>query len=233
MTKLLPIACTCAMVLSWHSMAASAKDKEPRLRNDREPRVHSNTDRGVKCVVASKRRTIRDSLNYPGAYEEGYIQGTNARAGAVSFQSPTKDGELARGYADGYQLKPYAGQQTTVPTVNDVSCGCRTRILKDIIFRTELDVTCKSERIATESLERSDAYHAQAYSDGYREGIASKAKRETYQARTAGGEFARGFEDGYFGRATSGQRYTVLPIKDYQCQCRLLTTTDDRLDLEN
>ena len=232
MTKLLPIACACAMVLSWHSNLAAVA-KETPARKDREHRVHSNSEPGVQCVVASKRRTIRDPLNYPGAYEEGYIQGTNARVSAVSFQSPTKDGELARGYADGYQLKPYAGQQITVPTVNDVRCGCRTRILKDTIFRTELDVTCKSERIATESLDQSDAYHPQAYSDGYREGIASKAKRETYQARTAGGEFARGFEDGYFGRANSGQRYTALPIKDYQCQCRLLITTDDRLDLEN
>ncbi len=96
------------------------------------------------------------------------------------------------------------------------------RILKDILFRTELCVSCQSEHQETASIERSDAYHPQAYNDGYREGIASKANRETYQARTAGGEFARGFEDGYFGKANSGQRYTALPIKDYQCQCRLL-----------
>ena len=224
MKKFISVACACVIVCSGHSNLAAAK--ETRIRKDREHRVHSNTEPGIKCVVTSQRRTIRDSINYPGAYEEGYIQGTNARASATSFQSPTKDGELARGYTDGYQRKSYAGQQTTVPIVNDVSCGCRTRILKDILFRTDLDVTCQSERQETESIDRSDAYHAQAYNDGYREGIASKAKRETYQARTAGGEFARGFEDGYFGRANSGQRYTALPIKDYRCQCRLLLQSD-------
>jgi hypothetical protein len=149
----------------------------------------------VQCVVKSNRTTTRDPVNYPGAYEEGYIQGTKARGSAASFQSPTKDGELARGYTDGYERKAYAGQLTIVPTINDVSCSCRTLILKDILFRSTLAVACITEKIETESAERSDAYHPQDYNDGYREGIASKAKRETYQARSAGGEFARGFED--------------------------------------
>ncbi len=224
MKKILQIACACAIVCSWHSHVAAAK--ESRDRKEREYRTHSNSEPGVQCVVKSKRITSRDPVNYPGAYEEGYVQGANARASAASFQSPTKDGELARGYADGYERKAYAGQLTIVPTVNKVSCGCRTRILKDILFRSAIEVACIAERLEIESTERSDAYHPQAYSDGYREGIASKAKRETYQARSAGGEFARGFEDGYFGRANSGQRYTVSPTKDYRCQCRLNLVTD-------
>ncbi len=221
MSKLPSIAIACAIV--WCGLADA-------LPVPKQPRVHSDTEPGVKCLITSERRTLRDALYYPGAYEEGYLQGNNARSRAGSFQSPTREGELARGYTDGYQLKPYAGQQTTIPTVNDVRCGCSTRILKDVLFRTNLDVACKSDRTETESTERSDAYHPQAYNDGYREGIASKANRETYRAKTAGGEFTRGFEDGYFGRANSGQRYTALPIKDYQCQCQLLlkSTTADR-----
>ena len=81
-------------------------------------------------------------------------------------------------------------------------------------------------RFIQKSTERRDAYHPQAYTNGYREGMASKAKRETYQARSAGSEFTRGFEDGYFGRANSGQRYTAMPVKDYRCQCRLNLVTE-------
>jgi hypothetical protein len=213
------------MVCSWH-FNVTVVAKETRDRKEREHRIHSNSEPGVQCVVSSKRSTIRDAVNYPGAYEEGYIQGANARTSAASFQSPTRNGELARGYAAGYERKAYAGQLTIVPTVNDVSCGCRTRILKDVLFRSALEVSCSSERSEFESTEQSDAYHPQAYNDGYREGMASKAKRETYQARSAGGEFARGFEDGYFGRANSGQRYTVMPVKDYRCQCRLNLVTE-------
>jgi hypothetical protein len=223
--KILSIICACAIVCAEQSQI-TAIAKETRDRKEREPRVHSDSNPGVQCVVKSKRNTTRDPVNYPGAYEEGYIQGSRSRASAASFQSPSKEGELARGYADGYERKTYAGQLTIVPTVNDVSCGCRTRILKDVLFRSPIEVACITEKIETESTERSDAYHPQAYNDGYREGIASKAKRETYQARSAGGEFARGFEDGYFGRTNSGQRFTAVPIKDYRCQCRLDLVTE-------
>jgi hypothetical protein len=223
--KILSIVCACASACAWH-VNVTAIAKETRDRKDTEHRVHSKSNPGVQCVVENKRRTTRDAVNYPGAYEEGYIQGTKARASAASFQSPTKDGELARGYADGYERRAYAGQLTIVPTVNDVSCGCRTRILKGVLFRSAIEVSCTSERSEFESTAWSDAYHPQAYNDGYREGIASKAKRETYQVRAAGGEFARGFEDGYFGRANSGQRYTVMPVKDYRCQCQLDLVTE-------
>jgi hypothetical protein len=112
-----------------------------------------------------------------------------------------------------------------------VTCGCRTRILKDIIFKEEIEATCRAERQESTATWQSDAYNATAYADGYREGVESKAKRETYQVRSAGGEFARGFEDGYFGRKSTGQRYTATPVKDYQCKCRLVIKRNN-LDVE-
>jgi hypothetical protein len=44
------------------------------------------------------------------------------------------------------------------------------------------------------------ANHVNAYNDGYRQGVESARKGEQYQPRTAGGNFARGFKDGYEGR---------------------------------
>jgi hypothetical protein len=186
----------------------------------KEHRHHTDLNPGLQCIVKTDRQTIRDASNYPGAYESGYQQGTEARVRGQSLQPPNREGEFARGYTDGYQLKPYAGQITTVPTYNKVNCGCRIRILKDVVFREEIEASCKSDREEIEPT-RSAAYNPTAYRDGYLEGIASKSKSETYQIRSAGGEFARGFEDGYFGRQNTGQRYTELPVKDYRCKCRL------------
>ncbi len=53
------------------------------------------------------------------------------------------------------------------------------------------------------------ADHPGAYADGYSEGRRSAGKREAYKPRTAGGEFARGFEDGYYKRPFTGQEYEV------------------------
>gem|GEM_PF-1135296 len=58
-------------------------------------------------------------------------------------------------------------------------------------------------------LKESAANHPHAYADGYREGEQSARNREAYQPRTAGGEFARGFEDGYFNRPYTGQENVV------------------------
>jgi hypothetical protein len=187
-----------------------------------EPKPHSRANPGVKCTeVERERHTTRDPLNYPGAYEQGFQQGTTARTRGASFQPPTAVGEVARGYTDAYRLQPYAGQATTIPTTNEVKCGCRLQILPDVVFRSAIEPICRSNKEEIIS-GQSAAYHPQAYDDGYREGLASKAKNETYQPRTAGGEFARGVEDGYFGRANTGQRYTELPIKDYKCKCNLV-----------
>ncbi|MBR8833044.1 MAG: hypothetical protein DSM106950_03110 [Stigonema ocellatum SAG 48.90 = DSM 106950] len=53
------------------------------------------------------------------------------------------------------------------------------------------------------------AYHPQAYADGYRQGRKSAENGESYKPRTAGGEFARGFEDGYYVREFTGQKHIV------------------------
>jgi hypothetical protein len=195
--------------------------KESRPPTKTEYRVHTDSNPGFKCVSTADRKTIRDLLNYPGAYESGYVRGTNDRVRGASMQPPADRGEVSLGYIDGYGLKPYSGQLNTVPTENRVNCRCRTQTLKDVVFKEDLEATCKpiKEEI---SVSKSDAYHANAYSDGYREGTASKAKRDNYQARSAGGEFARGFEDGYFGRSDSGQRYTEVLPEDYRCDCRLI-----------
>lgn len=52
-------------------------------------------------------------------------------------------------------------------------------------------------------------YHPHAYSDGYRKGQKSAEQGEEYKRRTAGGEFARGFDDGYYGREFKGQKHIV------------------------
>ena len=42
-----------------------------------------------------------------------------------------------------------------------------------------------------------DAAIVSAYQDGYSEGRESYRSAEAYRPRTSGGEFARGFDDGY------------------------------------
>lgn len=46
----------------------------------------------------------------PEPIESGYRHGTEARVKSATFQPPSTDGEIARGYSDGFQLKPYSGQ---------------------------------------------------------------------------------------------------------------------------
>lgn len=64
------------------------------------------------------------------------------------------------------------------------------------------------------------AYHPQAYADGYRQGRENAKKGKEYKPRTAGGEFARGFDDGYYGRKFAGQKNIVPNVY------RPYTTTD-------
>ncbi|MBF2067304.1 MAG: hypothetical protein IGS39_23235 [Calothrix sp. C42_A2020_038] len=56
------------------------------------------------------------------------------------------------------------------------------------------------------------AYHPRAYSDGFRQGRESAKRGDAYKERTAGGEFARGFEDGYYGREFQGQKHIVANL---------------------
>jgi hypothetical protein len=77
---------------------------------------------------------------------------------------------------------------------------------------------------------RDSAYHPRAYTDGYRQGRASARKGDVYKPRTAGGEFARGFEDGYFGEEFSGQTHIVPNSVDYEtvthCSTRTIRYSD-------
>jgi hypothetical protein len=58
-------------------------------------------------------------------------------------------------------------------------------------------------------IDQDPAYHPRAYSNGFRQGRESAKKGNQYKSRTAGGEFARGFDDGYYGREFSGQKHIV------------------------
>ena len=61
-------------------------------------------------------------------------------------------------------------------------------------------------------VDQDPAYHPHAYSDGYRQGQSSAKKGEGYKERSAGGEFARGFDDGYYGREFAGQKNIVQNV---------------------
>lgn len=73
------------------------------------------------------------------------------------------------------------------------------------------------------------ADHPSAYRDGYREGQQSASKGEPYEPRTAGGEFARGFEDGYYARPFTGQQYEVQDRTETYTtqQCDTVTIEED------
>ncbi|MEH2291977.1 hypothetical protein [Nostoc sp.] len=58
-------------------------------------------------------------------------------------------------------------------------------------------------------LKESAPDHPHAYANGYREGEQSARNREAYKPRTAGGEFARGFQDGYLNLPYAGQENVV------------------------
>nr|WP_238360827.1 hypothetical protein [Iningainema tapete] len=60
------------------------------------------------------------------------------------------------------------------------------------------------------------ANHPGAYSDGYRQGTASAQRGESFKPRTAGGEFARGFRDGYYGKRFAGQENEVPDRVQYR-----------------
>lgn len=72
--------------------------------------------------------------------------------------------------------------------------------------------------------------HPQAYDNGYREGAATARAKKPYEPRSAGGEFARGFEDGYYGRPYAGQQNTVPDRTDTystkQCRTYYYNDTD-------
>jgi hypothetical protein len=71
----------------------------------------------------------------------------------------------------------------------------------------EPDIFCYP--VTSREIRQNPADHPGAYADGYSEGRRSASKGESFKPRTAGGEFARGFDDGYYGRSFTGQEYNV------------------------
>jgi len=59
--------------------------------------------------------------------------------------------------------------------------------------------------VTDNQVSRNPADRPHTYADGYREGEQSFRDGVAYKPRTGGGEFARGFEDGYFNRPYTGQ----------------------------
>lgn len=64
---------------------------------------------------------------------------------------------------------------------------------------------CYKERDVEIRRYHDNANHPNAYVDGYREGKMSAQKGEKYSPRTGGGEFGRGFDDGYNRKESTGQ----------------------------
>jgi hypothetical protein len=93
---------------------------------------------------------------------------------------------------------------------------------------SEVVTVCKP--VTSTNVVRNAAAHPAAYEDGFGEGRQSASRGETYEPRSVGGEFARGFEDGYFGRRFTGQEYAVRDrVQTYttqQCQNVYQTQTN-------
>lgn len=69
---------------------------------------------------------------------------------------------------------------------------------------------------------RAPGYHPNAYDDGYREGTETARRGEAYQPRSSGGEFGRGFQEGYYHQPYTGQRNIVRDRRQAYAtmQCR-------------
>lgn len=121
---------------------------------------------------------------YHGGSARGYYHGGYARG--------YYHGGYARGYYHGGYGRGYYGGYA--PFGYD---GFDSYPLGACYASTQLDVRENS------------AYHPQAYADGYTQGQKSAADGDKYERRTAGGEFARGFKDGYYGKEFAGQKIVV------------------------
>ncbi len=88
--------------------------------------------------------------------------------------------------------------------------------------------------VTATNIVRNAAAHPVAYEDGFGEGRQSASRGEAYRPRSVGGEFARGFEDGYFGRRFSGQEYAVRDrVESYTTQqCNTVYTNSPNVNLQ-
>ena len=71
--------------------------------------------------------------------------------------------------------------------------------------RKLMKVCYQQQEFSHNEVKHDNANHPNAYTDGYREGKMNAQKGEKYVARTGGGEFSRGFDDGYYGKNSTGQ----------------------------
>jgi hypothetical protein len=77
-----------------------------------------------------------------------------------------------------------------------------TPVLFSQAARADQEVYCHP--VTDKQASRNSSSHPHAYADGYQAGEQSFRDGVGYKPRTEGGEFARGFEDGYFNRPYSG-----------------------------
>ncbi|PSF36062.1 hypothetical protein C7H19_15075 [Aphanothece hegewaldii CCALA 016] len=91
-------------------------------------------------------------------------------------------------------------------------------------FRTqEPESICYNEAFSRTVMVKDSANHQKAYDHGYYEGKRERIEGKKYEHRTAGGEFARGYEDGFFDRNYAGQATVVSDrpvqqtLNQYKC----------------
>jgi hypothetical protein len=89
--------------------------------------------------------------------------------------------------------------------------------VRDISLQTDvkrqLTGVCYEQKVSHTQVSHDNANHPNAYIDGYREGRMNAQRREKYAPRTGGGEFSRGFDDGYYGKESTGQNANAT-VKD-------------------
>jgi glucan-binding YG repeat protein len=82
--------------------------------------------------------------------------------------------------------------------------------VRNISLQTDPDrkltgVCYEQKEFSYKEVKHDNANHPNAYADGYREGKVNAQKGEKYAPRSGGGEFSRGFDDGYYGKNSTGQ----------------------------
>ena len=103
-------------------------------------------------------------------------------------------------------------------------------LFTSVASASEVVTVCKP--VTSTNVVKDAAAHAGAYEDGFGEGRLSASRGETYKPRSVGGEFARGFEDGYFGRRFTGQEYVIRDrVQSYTTQqCQSVQTNNTNVN---
>jgi len=202
--------------------------------------VPARAENYTYCADVEQVRVIKDDGNHPNAYDDGYREGTQSAQNGDEYEPRSVGGEFARGFEEGYYGRPYAGQQNVVPTRQEryTNHQCRTyhystdenfnHVASRIVGEINRDFCYSVEKVR---VIKDDGNHPNAYDDGYREGTRSAQNGDEYEPRSAGGEFARGFEDGYYGRPSAGQQNVVPNRSETYSEQRCPTTFGVREEL--